>query len=101
MGYWKDKLPTWLFDFIETKRKNWIGKPQLTYSGEAEDLIIEKFFLIGMIKIKNLIAEGIEGGYFLSELKGDVVFDSILRLVAFAHFNIDWQKAQHIEDKML
>lgn len=43
MGYWKDKLPTWLFDFIETKRKNWIGKPQLTYSGEAEDLIIEKF----------------------------------------------------------
>lgn len=43
MGYWKDKLPSWLFDAIENKRKNWIGKPQLTYSGEAEDLIIEKF----------------------------------------------------------
>ncbi|HEY1045599.1 MAG TPA: FkbM family methyltransferase [Bacteroidia bacterium] len=43
MGYWKDKLPTWLFDYLEGKRKDWFGKPKKTYSGEGEDLIIEKF----------------------------------------------------------
>ena len=42
MGYWKDKLPSWLFDTLENSRKNWFGKPKLTYSGEGEDLIIEK-----------------------------------------------------------
>ena len=49
MGYWKDKLPSWLFDTLENSRKNWFGKPKLTYSGEAEDLIIEKF----MTQVKN------------------------------------------------
>lgn len=43
MGYWKNILPSWLFNTLENKRKNWFGKPKLTYSGEAEDLIIEKF----------------------------------------------------------
>ena len=37
--------------------------------------------------------------YFLE--KRNVVFDSILRLVAFAHFVVDWQKAKSVEDKML
>jgi AcrR family transcriptional regulator len=50
------------------------------YYPQLQDLIIEKFFLIGMIKIKNLIAEGIEGGYFLSELKDDVVFETMMLL---------------------
>ena len=50
------------------------------YYPQLQDLFIKKFFLVGFIKIKNLIAEGIEGGYFLSELKGDVVFETFTLL---------------------
>ena len=42
MGYWKNILPKGLFNWLETTRKNTIGKPQLTYSGEGEDLILER-----------------------------------------------------------
>ena len=42
MGYWKNILPKGLYNKLENTRKNLIGKPQLTYSGEGEDLIIER-----------------------------------------------------------
>ncbi len=43
MGFWKKKLPPLVYNSLEEFRKNVFGKPQLTYSGEGEDLIIEKF----------------------------------------------------------
>lgn len=42
MGYWKNILPKGLYNKLENTRKNLIGKPQLTYSGEGEDLIVER-----------------------------------------------------------
>lgn len=44
MGYWKKHLPPKLYEFLEENRKNLFGKPKLTYSGEGEDLILEKYF---------------------------------------------------------
>lgn len=50
------------------------------YYPQLQDLIIEKFFLIGMIKIKNLIDEGIVEGFFRSGLKSDIVFETMMLL---------------------
>lgn len=43
MGFWKKRLPAPVYNSLEDFRKNVFGKPKLTYSGEGEDLIIEKF----------------------------------------------------------
>jgi AcrR family transcriptional regulator len=50
------------------------------YYPQLQDLLIEKFFSRGAIIIKNLIAEGIEGGYYLSGLKADVIFETFTLL---------------------
>lgn len=50
------------------------------YYPQIQDLLIEEFFSLGVIKINTLIVEGIEGGFFLSELKDDVVFETMMLL---------------------
>lgn len=44
MGFWKNTLPAGLFNLINNKKRELFGTPQKTYSGEGEDLIIEKYF---------------------------------------------------------
>lgn len=44
MGFWKNLLPAGLFNPINNIKRDLLGTPQKTFSGEGEDLIIEKFF---------------------------------------------------------
>jgi len=43
MGFWKNILPSSVFNTLENLRKDIIGKPKISFSGEGEDLILEKF----------------------------------------------------------
>ena len=50
------------------------------YYPKLQDLLVEKFFLKSMIKTKSIVSEGIEEGFFRSELKADSVFETMIIL---------------------
>ncbi len=50
------------------------------YYPQLQDLLVEKFFSKSMIKTKSIICEGIEEGFFRSELKADSVFETMIIL---------------------
>jgi FkbM family methyltransferase len=42
MGFFKNVLPSFVFNPINNLRRDYLGTPKKTYSGEGEDLIIQK-----------------------------------------------------------
>lgn len=44
MGFWKNLLPPFIFNPVNNFRRDYLGTPKRTYSGEGEDLILKKFF---------------------------------------------------------
>ena len=50
------------------------------YYPKLQDLLVEKFFLKSMIKTKSIVSEGIEEGFFRSELNADIVFETLIIL---------------------
>jgi len=50
------------------------------YYPKLQDLLVEKFFSKSMIKMKSIVSEGIEEGFFRSELKADSVFETMIIL---------------------
>lgn len=44
MGFWKERLPKVLFDPINEFKRDFWGNPKTTFSGEGEDLILNKLF---------------------------------------------------------
>lgn len=44
MGYWKSKLPSFLWDPLNELRRDYFPNRQKSYSGEGEDLILAKIF---------------------------------------------------------
>jgi len=50
------------------------------YYPKLQDLLVEKFFSKSVIKTKSIICEGIEEGFFRSELKADSLFETMIIL---------------------
>ena len=44
MGYWKSKLPNFIWSPLEDLRRDYFPNMQKSYSGEGEDLILNKIF---------------------------------------------------------
>lgn len=44
MGFWKDILPGFIFNPVNNWKRDRFGTPKKTYSGEGEDLILQKLF---------------------------------------------------------
>jgi hypothetical protein len=50
------------------------------YYPQLQDLIIENFSSKGIVKVKNIIVNGLEEGFFIREIKPDILFETMMVL---------------------
>jgi len=50
------------------------------YYPQLQDLILENFSSIGIVKLKSIIVEGLEEGFFIRDVKPDILFETMMVL---------------------
>jgi AcrR family transcriptional regulator len=50
------------------------------YYPQLQDLILENFSSIGIVKLKSIIVEGLEEGFFIRDVKPDIILETMMVL---------------------